>query len=201
MQIALNLPSSFNFSVPSCREARPSPLDGSPKAPLRARAAAVAPLTTALRTPKVFSWPLRLQASSCAIWTYLDQWRSVPGLGAWESYERDRAAQEIIEHGERLSNGGVRCKNGLELIGYDDLEDLPEGLYVEGPLDLGSFSKLKRLPAWLNVSGNLRLCNCPALREIPASIQVGGIIEISGCNPSLIVPQGMRVRIDGLMPA
>lgn len=131
------------------------------------------------------------------IWTDLDRWTSDQNIGAWESYERRRAAQEILQYGDRLASGGVHCRGGLELVAFRDLQDLPEGLLVEGAMELYAFDKLQRLPSCLDVGTDLLLHNCPSLRMIPATIRVGGVIDIRGCSPDLTIPPGFRVRMDG----
>lgn len=77
-----------------------------------------------------------------------------------------------------LPSCAIFIKGDLKLADKDPVNDLPDGLIIEGSLDL-SETRLQMLPERLNIAGDLKLSGCLNLNFLPRSLHVGGSIDLS----------------------
>ena len=86
-----------------------------------------------------------------------------------------------------------RFIQGSLFLEGSDIEELPEGLVVEGDVDLSRCLNLAELPKGFTVKGDLTLRDCKYLTTLPDNLTVGGFLDLDGCKNLVGLPKGLKV--------
>mmetsp|Transcript_21750 Transcript_21750/g.38430 ORF Transcript_21750/g.38430 Transcript_21750/m.38430 type:complete len:833 (+) Transcript_21750:165-2663(+) len=125
------------------------------------------------------------------------QWAARAGTN-----ERTRRAREgfvailLLSEGVWLDKGTLVVEGDLsarDVVGKEDLDELPAKLRVTGDLSLRGCKSLKRLPEELCVCGTLQVWACPELTSLPQILNVGENLEIDACTGIKALPEKLTV--------
>jgi hypothetical protein len=126
----------------------------------------------------------------------LEHWVNAAGLSGAEKRDREHVLLAILARqplGSARSTDPIVLRRNLQLVDFENLTELPDGLRVGGDLLIIDCPRLTRLPDGLRVGKDLDLAGCVNLARLPDDIIVGRDVNLDGCAALTRLPAGLRV--------